>query len=73
MCLAVPMKLVVREGESGVCDSAGVHLKVSLVFTPEAKLGDFLIVHAGYALSVMSESEAMQTMDLLRQMQEKQS
>ena len=67
MCLAVPMKLVERDGEHGVGDTDGVQTRVMLTLTPEAQIGDYLIVHAGYALSIMDESDARETERLLHQ------
>ena len=67
MCLAVPMKLVERDGEHGVGDTDGVRTRVMLTLTPEAEVGDYLIVHAGYALSIMDESDARETERLLHQ------
>jgi hydrogenase expression/formation protein HypC len=46
----------------------GVNLRVSLMLTPDAQVGDYVIVHAGYAISVMVEAEAQETLRLLREM-----
>ena len=52
MCLAVPMKLVERAEELGVVELDGVRREVSLLLQPEARLGDFVLVHAGYAIGM---------------------
>jgi hydrogenase expression/formation protein HypC len=70
MCLAVPMKLIERRELVGVAEVDGVHREVSLMLQPEAKLGDYVLVHAGYAIGVVDEAEAMITLDLLRQVAE---
>ena len=70
MCLAVPMELVERAGDHGVGEIDGVRTRVMLTLTPEAKTGDFIIVHAGYALAIVDEAEALQTLELLRQLKE---
>jgi len=70
MCLAVPMKLIERRELVGVAEVDGVRREVSLMLQPEAKLGDYVLVHAGYAIGVVDETEAMITLDLLRQVAE---
>jgi hydrogenase expression/formation protein HypC len=70
MCLAVPMKLIEREGERGTVEVGGARSRIVLSLLPEAKTGDWLIVHAGYALQVLDEQEAECTLDLLRQIGE---
>jgi len=67
MCLAIPMKLVERHDTLGVAELEGVRREVSLLLEPEAKLGDYLLVHAGYAIGVVDEAEAQATLELLRQ------
>jgi hydrogenase expression/formation protein HypC len=66
MCLAVPMELTQIKGELGRAELNGVSVSVMLTLTPEAKLGDFVIVHAGYALSVLDADEAAATLSTLR-------
>jgi hydrogenase expression/formation protein HypC len=70
MCLAVPMKLVERAGDRGVCDAGGVFVRVQLDLLPAADIGNYVIVHAGYALSIVDDEEANQTMDLLARLRE---
>jgi hydrogenase expression/formation protein HypC len=70
MCLAVPMKLVERWGDEGIGESPGVRMRVMLTLTPGAKPGDYVIVHAGYALSILDAAEAQQTTALLQQVSE---
>jgi hydrogenase expression/formation protein HypC len=72
MCLAVPGKVIeIRSpdaqelGDIGVVDFQGSALEVSLVFTPEARTGDWVLVHAGFALQVLDEEEAMRTWSYL--------
>ncbi len=67
MCLAVPMQLKVREASAGVAELDGVRREVSLVLVPEARVGDWLLVHAGYAIGTVDEGEAQETLALLRQ------
>ncbi len=67
MCLAVPMKLIERRDAVGVAEIDGVRREVSLMLQPEAGVGDYVLVHAGYAIGVVDEAEAHETLELLRQ------
>jgi len=62
------MKLVAVEGTRGVTESGGVRTSVVLTMTPEAKCGDYLLIHAGFALTVIDETEALKTLDLLKEL-----
>jgi hydrogenase expression/formation protein HypC len=70
VCLAVPLRVEAIEGEMGLVELGGVRRQVSLVLTPEARVGDYVIIHTGFALSVLDEEEAQQTLELLRAMEE---
>lgn len=76
MCLAVPGKVItILDGQDdslrrAVVDFAGVRREVSLAFTPEAKPGDYVMVHVGFALSVVDEAEAQKIFEYLAQMGE---
>jgi len=74
MCLAVPGKLLSITGEdvlrSGSVSFGGINKQVSLAYVPEAKVGDYVIVHVGFAISIVEESEARQTFEYLKQMGE---
>jgi len=74
MCLAVPGKILTTSGEdlvrSGMVSFGGIQKQVSLAYVPEAKVGDYVIVHVGFAISVVDEKEAMQTFEYLKQMGE---
>ncbi len=67
MCLAVPMRLVERRETLGVAELDGVRREVSLMLQPEAKVGDYVLIHAGYAIGLVDEAEANETLALLRQ------
>lgn len=70
MCLAVPVKIVSIEGDQAEVDIGGVGRKVSIALTPEAKVGDYVLLHTGYALNVLDEEEAQETLSLLERMVE---
>jgi len=69
MCLGVPGRIVeTQEGElmrMGKVDFGGITREVSLAYVPDARIGDFVIVHAGFAISQVDEKEAQETWDLL--------
>lgn len=58
MCLAVPARIVSVNGVMGVIDLEGVRREVSLMLCPEAEVGQYALVHAGFAISVIDEEEA---------------
>jgi len=75
MCLAVPGKLLSVAGNdpmlrAGRVSFNGVVREVSLACVPEAKPGDYVLVHVGFALGIVDEVEANRTFDYLRQMNE---
>jgi hydrogenase expression/formation protein HypC len=71
MCLAVPMKLVEITGEGiGKVDAGGVRTDVVLAMSPHARVGDYLIIHAGFAIEVLDLQEAEIRLDLFRSLAE---
>ena len=70
MCVAVPLLVKSIENLQAEVEMGGVSRVVSLVLTPEAEVGDYVIVHAGYAIGILDEEEALETLDLFRQMNE---
>ncbi|HEX9902564.1 MAG TPA: HypC/HybG/HupF family hydrogenase formation chaperone [Acidobacteriota bacterium] len=69
MCLAVPAKIVsLDESRQGEVDYLGTRVKANFAFLEEAKPGDWVIVHAGFAISRMDEEEAQETLSLLREL-----
>ena len=75
MCLAVPGKLLSVAGDdplarTGKVSFGGILKEVNLACVPEARIGDYVIVHAGLAISVLDEEEAARTLEYLQQIQE---
>jgi hydrogenase expression/formation protein HypC len=75
MCLAIPGRITsIGSGEAlsrmGKVDFGGIQKDVNLAYVPEAKVGDYVIVHVGFAISRVDESEANEVFDYLRQMDE---
>jgi len=68
MCLAVPVKVVSIEGNEAEVEIGGVRRRVSIVLTPEAKVGDYVLLHTGYAINVINEAEAQETLKILEEM-----
>ena len=75
MCLGVPGKILTVEPNSvgmtmGKVSFGGVAKEVCLAYVPEAQIGDYVIVHAGFALNTLDEAEAMEVFALLKEMGE---
>jgi hydrogenase expression/formation protein HypC len=67
MCLAIPVRIVSIDRDAAETEIAGVRRRVSIVFTPEAKVGDYVLLHTGYAIGVIDEAEAEETLKLLEE------
>jgi len=71
MCLGIPGKIIeISDQETllmGKVDFGGVIKDVCLAYVPEAKVGDYTLIHVGFALSLMDEEEANATLDTLRE------
>lgn len=75
MCLAVPGKIIsITEGDGGTkigkVDFSGIIKEVNLDYVPEAKVGDYVVVHVGFAISIVDEKEALQVFEYIKQMDE---
>jgi len=72
MCLGVPGKIIKTYEDNGLqmakVDFGGVVREACLSYVPEAQVGEYCIIHVGFAISLLSEIEAMETLDLLKQM-----
>lgn len=71
MCLGVPGKIVEKYEKDGLqmakVDFGGVSREACLTYVPEAQVGEYCIIHVGFAISLLSEAEAQETLDLLKQ------
>jgi hydrogenase expression/formation protein HypC len=74
MCLGVPGRIIEMYEAGGLSmgkvDFGGVTREACLAYVPEAQVGDYTIIHVGFALNLISEEEALETLDLLRQIGE---
>jgi len=64
------MKLIKREGDTGTVELGGVERQINLMLMPDAKIGEYLIVHAGFAIQRLDEKEAQKTLEILSQVSE---
>ncbi|MBN2432508.1 MAG: HypC/HybG/HupF family hydrogenase formation chaperone [Acidobacteria bacterium] len=71
MCVAIPMKIQeLRENNLCVAEIGGVSREISLMLLPDARVDDYVIVHAGFAIEKLDEKEALATIDLFRELDE---
>ncbi len=70
MCLAIPALVKSIHDHEAIADIGGVSRKISLWLTPEAKVGDYVLLHTGYAIGVIDQQEAQETLRLLEEMAE---
>ncbi len=76
MCLAVPAKIICLNANAdnllrtGFVDFSGVQKEISLAYVPEANIGDYVIVHAGFALSILDEDEAQASLQAFQDLAE---
>lgn len=67
MCLAIPSKVIEIDDQEGTVEFGGVTKKVSLSLLSNISVGDYVLVHAGYAIEHIREDEAAETLDVIRQ------
>lgn len=67
MCLAMPMKISKINGSNAICEAGGLTQNIRIDFIPDPKPGDYVMVHAGFAIERMSEKEALENMELLEE------
>ena len=70
MCLAVPMKVVTMDRDTGYAEMGGIKRKISFMMLPDVEIGEYVIVHAGFAIEKLDEEEAHHRLQLLREISE---
>jgi len=70
MCLAIPALIKVIEDKEAEVDIGGITRRISLWLTPEAKVGDYVLLHTGYAINILDQEEAEETLRLLEEIAE---
>ena len=73
MCLAVPARIIELDADRAVVDAMGNQWKARTTLLPEVRVGDLVLVHAGFAISLVDEEEAKKTWELLAQLDDFQS
>lgn len=73
MCLGIPGKILAldRKAETAEVDFGGVKRTVSMHLCPEAKIGDYVLVHVGFAIQKLDEKDALITLELFKEIEEK--
>jgi len=69
MCLAIPARIVELEADKAVVDAMGNRFKAKTTLLPEVKMGDVVLVHAGFAISLVDEEEAKKTWELFAEIE----
>lgn len=75
MCLGIPGQILEIRGDDeldrvGMVEFGGIRKEISMAYTPEAEIGDYVIVHAGFALSIVDEDEAKRIFETLEELEE---
>jgi hydrogenase expression/formation protein HypC len=70
MCLSVPAKVVEVGNNVGKVEVGGTVREISMDLCPEARIGDYVLIHAGFAIQQLDQEEAEETLKLLRQLTE---
>ena len=68
MCLAIPALVKSIDGNEAEAEIGGIGRRISILLTPEVKAGDYVLLHTGYAINVVDEEEAMETLKLFEEM-----
>jgi len=67
MCLGIPARILERDGAAAIVELGGVRREISVMLLDDVSVGDWVIIHAGFAIEKLSEEEAEQTLSLLRE------
>ena len=70
MCLAIPALITSINDKEAEVEIGGISRRISLWLTPEAKVGDYALVHTGYAINVLDQEQARETLEILREIAE---
>jgi len=67
MCLGIPMRVIEKNGADAIAESGGVRKNIRLDLIEGVDIGDYVLIHAGYAIEKLDTGEALETLELLRQ------
>ena len=73
MCLAIPALVKSIDGLEAEVEIGGISRRASLMLTPEARVGDYVLLHTGYAINIVDEEEARSTLEMFREIAELES
>lgn len=68
MCLAIPVKVIKVEGNKALVETDGVVREAALDLVKDVKIGEYLVLHAGFAIQKLDEKEAQETLEIWRQL-----
>ena len=69
MCLAVPVRVKSIQGDEAEVEAGGTSYKASIRLTPEVRVGDYVLLHTGYAISIVDKEEAEQSIAIFRELE----
>ncbi len=69
MCLGVPVRVIQKEGNEGIGEFKGVKRNINFAMLDEAKVGDYVILHAGFAIQVLDRDDAEKTLELFEELE----
>lgn len=72
MCLAVPSKIISIKGDTAIVDVYGVQREANLMLCPGAKVGDYIIMHAGFAIHILDKKDAEETLQMFKDIEKLQ-
>ena len=70
MCLGIPAKIIRLDGDFAEANINGATIKVGIQLLKEVQIGDYILIHTGYALEKLSEKEALETLETLRELEQ---
>lgn len=70
MCLAIPAKIISKKSDTAIVDVSGVQREANLMLCPDAKVGDYIIMHAGFAIYLLDKKDAEETLQMLSDMKD---
>jgi hydrogenase expression/formation protein HypC len=70
MCLAIPAQVISTDGENATVDVGGVQKTIGLMLTPNVKVGDYVLLHAGFSIGIVDADEARETLALFKELAE---
>ena len=70
MCLAIPLQLIEINGNTAVGEALGMRREIRVDFIPEPKKGDYVIVHAGFAIERLGETQALEDLEAWKEMRD---